>query len=285
MKNRSILIYGLAMTLVLAMYFLLPTKKNDRLSSSTIGAKKMSLEEFRYNFINQQADSTKLVLNQLESRLSEAKDSLSNITVLTDGINVYNKLQAPEVAALLVYKKAGFIKNTNSWELAGSNFVNLLSDPRLDTSLVADISEYAIRSFEKSISLDSNNIGSKLKLAQCYLQLTNKPMDGVQLLLGVVRKDSTNIEAQLLLAKFGLMSGQLEKVGQRLEKVLSLQPQNIDALLMRAEMYARSEKFELAAKDLTTVKNNAKTPPAMKNQLELAIKDLKARTTIPNQTK
>lgn len=273
------------MTLVLAMYFLLPTKKNDRLSSSTIGAKKMSLEEFRYNFINQQADSTKLVLNQLESRLSEAKDSLSNITVLTDGINVYNKLQAPEVAALLVYKKAGFIKNTNSWELAGSNFVNLLSDPRLDTSLVADISEYAIRSFEKSISLDSNNIGSKLKLAQCYLQLTNKPMDGVQLLLGVVRKDSTNIEAQLLLAKFGLMSGQLEKVGQRLEKVLSLQPQNIDALLMRAEMYARSEKFELAAKDLTTVKNNAKTPPAMKNQLELAIKDLKARTTIPNQTK
>ncbi|MBL7789509.1 MAG: hypothetical protein JNL75_06705 [Chitinophagales bacterium] len=285
MKNRSILIYGLAMTLVLAMYLLLPTKKNDRLSSSAIGAKKMSLEEFRYNFINQQADSTKLVLNQLESRLSEAKDSLSNVTVLTDGINVYNKLQAPEVAALLVYKKAGFIKNTNSWELAGSNFVNLLSDPRLDTSLVADISEYAIRSFEKSISLDSNNIGSKLKLAQCYLQLTNKPMDGVQLLLGVVRKDSTNIEAQLLLAKFGLMSGQLEKVGQRLEKVLSLQPQNIDALLMRAEMYARSEKFELAAKDLTTVKNNAKTAPAMKNQLELAIKDLKARTTIPNQTK
>lgn len=285
MKNRSILIYGLAMTLVLAMYFLLPTKKNDRLSSSAIGAKKMSLEEFRYNFINQQADSTKLVLNQLESRLSEAKDSLSNVTVLTDGINVYNKLQAPEVAALLVYKKAGFIKNTNSWELAGSNFVNLLSDPRLDTSLVADISEYAIRSFEKSISLDSNNTGSKLKLAQCYLQLTNKPMDGVQLLLGVVRKDSTNVEAQLLLAKFGLMSGQLEKVGQRLEKVLSLQPQNIDALLMRAEMYARSEKFELAAKDLTTVKNNTKTAPAMKDQLELAIKDLKARTTIPNQTK
>lgn len=285
MKNRSILIYGLAMTLVLAMYFLLPTKKNDRLSSSAIGAKKMSLEEFRYNFINQQADSIKLVLNQLESRLSEAKDSLSNVTVLTDGINVYNKLQAPEVAALLVYKKAGFIKNTNSWELAGSNFVNLLSDPRLDTSLVADISEYAIRSFEKSISLDSNNTGSKLKLAQCYLQLTNKPMDGVQLLLGVVRKDSTNVEAQLLLAKFGLMSGQLEKVGQRLEKVLSLQPQNIDALLMRAEMYARSEKFELAAKDLTTVKNNTKTAPAMKDQLELAIKDLKARTTIPNQTK
>ena len=285
MKNRSFLVFGLALVLAIAMYLFLPTKKNHRQANETNVKTKTSLEQFRYNFINQQADSTKLVLNQIEAKFSEATDSLSNVTALTQGIDIYNKLQAPEIAALLVYKKANFIKNTNSWELAGSNFINLLSDPRLDSNLVSDISQYAIKSFEKSIDLDSNNTGAKLKLAQCYIELTSKPMDGVQLLLGVVRKDSTNVDAQMLLARFGLVSGQLEKVGQRLEKVLSLQPQNTDALLMRAEMYARSEKYDLAAKDLTAVKNNPKTPKAMKEQLEMAIKDLKMRMTNPNQTK
>ena len=80
-----------------------------------------------------------------------------------------------------------------------------------------------------------------------------------------------------MLAKFGLVSGQLEKVNQRLENVLSLQPQNTEALLMRAEVHARSNQFELAAKDLTTVKNNSKTPQPMKEQLEVAIQDLKSR--------
>ncbi|MFN7238991.1 MAG: tetratricopeptide repeat protein, partial [Chitinophagales bacterium] len=276
--------FGLAILIALGMYLFLPTKKNKRDLVSSGPASKTSLEEFRYNFINKQADSTKLYLNAIEARLSEATDSLTAVKALTEGIEVYNRLQAPEIAALFVFKKASYIQNTNSWELAGSNFISLLSDPKLDTNLYSDISKHAIQSFQKSIDLDSNNLGAKMKLAQCYMELSNQPMDGVQLLLGIVKKDSANIDAQLLLAKFGLVSGQLEKVSQRLENVLYLQPQNPDALLMRAEVFARMEKYELAAKDLTSVKNNSKTPQAMKEQLEVAIQDLKTRTK-PNQTK
>ncbi len=283
MKHRSSLIFGLAILIGLAMYLFLPTKKNQRDSVLSGPASKTSLEQFRYNFINKQADSTKLYLNAIEARLSQATDSLATVNALTEGIEVYNRLQAPEIAALFVFKKVNFIKNTNSWELAGSNFINLLSDPKLDTNLFSDISKHAIQSFQKSIDLDSNNTGAKMKLAQCYMELSNQPMDGVQLLLGIVKKDPANIDAQLLLAKFGLVSGQLEKVSQRLENVLSLQAQNPDALLMRAEVFARMEKYELAAKDLTSVKNNSKTPQAMKEQLEVAIQDLKTRTKT-NQT-
>jgi hypothetical protein len=283
LKHRSSLIFGLAILIGLAMYLFLPTKKNQRDSVLSGPASKTSLEQFRYNFINKQADSTKLYLNAIEARLSQATDSLATVNALTEGIEVYNRLQAPEIAALFVFKKVNFIKNTNSWELAGSNFINLLSDPKLDTNLFSDISKHAIQSFQKSIDLDSNNTGAKMKLAQCYMELSNQPMDGVQLLLGIVKKDPANIDAQLLLAKFGLVSGQLEKVSQRLENVLSLQAQNPDALLMRAEVFARMEKYELAAKDLTSVKNNSKTPQAMKEQLEVAIQDLKTRTKT-NQT-
>jgi len=285
LKYRPFIVFGLAILLVLVMYLFLPTKKNSRVSSvSGVGAQ-ISLEQFRYNFINKQSDSTKRMLNQLEVLLTKATDSASMVSVLTEGIEVYNKLQSPEIAALFVYKKADYIKNTNSWEMAGSNFLHLLSDQHLDTNLYDDVSKHAIRCFQKSVDLDSNNVGAKIKLAQCFLQLSNQPMDGVQLLLGIVRKNPSNVEAQLLLAKFGLVSGQLEKVAQRLENVLSLQPLNEDALLLRAELHVRTGKFELAIKDLTAVKNNPKTPKIMKSQLEMAIQDLKTRSSETQQTK
>ena len=277
MKNNTFLVFGLALLVIVGLYLFLPTKTNKRDTGTTVLTSQTTLEQYRYNFINKQADSTKLLLNQIETKISEASDSLNSVSALTAGIEEYTKLQAPEVAALLVFKKASYIKNTNSWELTGDNFLSLLSDPRLDTHLINDVSKHAIQSFEKSITLDSNNVGSKMKLAQCFMELSNKPMDGVQLLLGIAKKDPKNIEAQLLLAKFGLVSGQLEKVNQRLENVLSLQPQNTEALLMRAEVHARSNQFELAAKDLTTVKIYSKTPQPMKEQLEVAIQDLKSR--------
>lgn len=277
MKNNTFFVFGLALLVIVGLYLFLPTKTNKRDTGTTVLTSQTTLEQYRYNFINKQADSTKLLLNQIETKISEASDSLNSVSALTAGIEEYTKLQAPEVAALLVFKKASYIKNTNSWELTGDNFLSLLSDPRLDTHLINDVSKHAIQSFEKSIALDSNNVGSKMKLAQCFMELSNKPMDGVQLLLGIAKKDPKNIEAQLLLAKFGLVSGQLEKVNQRLENVLSLQPQNTEALLMRAEVHARSNQFELAAKDLTTVKINSKTPQPMKEQLEVAIQDLKSR--------
>ena len=182
MKNNTFLVFGLALLVIVGLYLFLPTKTNKRDTGTTVLTSQTTLEQYRYNFINKQADSTKLLLNQIETKISEASDSLSAVSALTAGIEEYTKLQAPEVAALLVFKKASYIKNTNSWELTGDNFLSLLSDPRLDTHLINDVSKHAIQSFEKSITLDSNNVGSKMKLAQCFMELSNKPMDGVQLL-------------------------------------------------------------------------------------------------------
>lgn len=271
---RSSVVFGLAFILVLAMYLFLP-KKDVSKASSVENKSLRTLEAYRYEFINKQADSTKLILNELEVKLRDAKDSMASAMAYSEGIAIYNRLQAPEIAALLVFQKAKLIKNTNSWEMAGTNFLQLLSDPNLDTNLVSDIAKHSVESFENSVKLDSNNVGAKMKLAECYMQLSNKPMDGVQLLLGIVKQYPKNIEAQLLLAKFGIVSGQYEKVMQRLENVLSLEPQNTDALLMRAQVYASTEKYDLAAKDLGIVKSNKNTPESMKIQIETAIQDLK----------
>ena len=169
------------------------------------------------------------------------------------------------------------INNPNSWELCGDNFIALVLEGKADSNLVSDIGRYAISSYENSVELDSNKQSSKIKLAQCYMELANEPMKGVQLLLGVTRSDSNNVEAQFLLAKFGLVSGQIEKVLVRLGKVLSLQPQNIEARLMRVDAYMQSGNKVEAIKDLKYLKALKIVPSDMRNQLEVAIKDIESK--------
>lgn len=276
MIQNKYFIFGLAIVLTLAIFLFVPTKKRVTEVTSAANKSNYNLAKYQSDFYKKQTDSIQAIIRGLEEKLIKAEDSSTKLAALTESINYYNQIESPEIASLLIYKKAEIIKNTNSWKLTGDNFIHLLSDMKLDTALLGDVSEYAIKSYQNSVDLDSNNLEAKMQLASCYMEMSNQPMNGVQLLLGIVRKDENNIKAQLLLAKFGLVSGQYEKVAVRLEKILSLQPKNQDALLMRAEVYAQTGKPALAAKDLKTV-SNGNIPKEFKTQLDAAIKDLESK--------
>lgn len=277
MNKNLYLLLALAFAVILSIFLFIPTKKRKTSEDTQASKLNYTLVQYQSDFYLKQSDSIKLIIRGIEEKIAKANDSATKINALTEGIAFYTKLESPEIASLLIYDKAEVIKNTNSWKISGDNFIALLADMKLDTSLIVNVSEYATKSYEKSVQLDSNNTEAKIQLAQCYMEMGGQPMNGVQLLLGIVRKDSKNIKAQLLLAKFGLVSGQYEKVLERLQNVLSLQPQNRDALLMRAEAYAQTGKSALAAKDLRVVLNDSKTPQMMKKQLEMAIKDLETK--------
>ncbi len=64
----------------------------------------------------------------------------------------------------------------------------------------------------------------------------------------VAELDSTNIYAQMTLGEASMMSGQLDKAIERFKKVTQLQPNNLEAILYLADVYARKgEKQEAAA--------------------------------------
>ena len=52
--------------------------------------------------------------------------------------------------------------------------------------------------------------------------------EGIMKLLAVTKKDSNNIRAIYYLGFFSLESGQLQKAEKRFEKLISLQPQNVE---------------------------------------------------------
>jgi tetratricopeptide (TPR) repeat protein len=95
--------------------------------------------------------------------------------------------------------------------------------------------------FERSLKINPKNDSAKVGLGACYLfgGISATPMEGIMKIREVVEKDSTNIYAQLMLARGSVMSGQYDKAVARLETVVGLQPKNIDGILMLADVYER----------------------------------------------
>lgn len=102
----------------------------------------------------------------------------------------------------------------------------------------------AIELFERAIKLDPNNDDLRIGLGSSYVFGKGRSgdpqqtMKGIQELLTVVRKDSTNMKAQFVLGVGGFVSGQYDKAVERFHKVVAAKPDNLEAIAFLADTYA-----------------------------------------------
>ncbi|MBC6491650.1 tetratricopeptide repeat protein [Flavihumibacter stibioxidans] len=133
--------------------------------------------------------------------------------------------------------------------------------------------------FEKAIVLNPNSDSLKVGLGSTFIfgAPADNPqavMQGIQQVLEVSRRDSTNVYAQKMLGIGGILSGQYDKAVERLEKVAKSEPEDLEVMLMLAEGYERSgqkakaiEWYEHAAEHISN--------PALKAELTKRIQQLK----------
>lgn len=113
-----------------------------------------------------------------------------------------------------------------------------------EESLVRWETDEAIGLYEAALARHPDNEDLKIGLASCYIfgkgrfGDASQTMKGVQELLAIVRKDSTNLKAQLMLGVGGFMSGQYDKALVRLTQVVKEQPDNLEAVAFLADTYA-----------------------------------------------
>lgn len=108
--------------------------------------------------------------------------------------------------------------------------------------------------FQKALLLNPDNDDLKVGLGSCYVYgqgMTGDPqqtMKGIQQLLEVVRKDSNNMKAQMVLGIGAVISGQNEKGIERLNKVVTFDPHNLEAVSWLADAYAATGDKQNAIK-------------------------------------
>ena len=96
--------------------------------------------------------------------------------------------------------------------------------------------------FERSLKINPQNDSARVGLGATYLfgGISDMPMEGILKIREVADRDSTHIYAQLTLAKGSLITGQYDKARERLMTVNRLQPGNVDAVLLLADLSERT---------------------------------------------
>lgn len=132
--------------------------------------------------------------------------------------------------------------------------------------------------FEKALVLDPDNDSLQIGLGSTYIfgapaDNPQELMQGIQQILAVSRKDSTNIYAQKMLGIGGIVSGQYDKAVERLEKVSLATPHDMEVLLMLAEGYERMGNKQKAADWYKRAADHVENA-ALKTELEKRVQQL-----------
>ncbi|HSC36808.1 MAG TPA: tetratricopeptide repeat protein [Chitinophagaceae bacterium] len=288
MKKQQFILVGSGIVLLVLLYFFgntVPPKKETQSAVAVAQAGQQApTQKIAFNTILQAAKQ-KLTPSQQEYT-TRLESSVVRGDVKAQQIKVYQQLAAFwkdsahyfEPYAWYIASAAKLENSEKSLTFAARQFLNALqgtNTPQVKTWMADQAKEL----FEKALELNPANDSSRIGLGSCYIfgssaESPQEMMQGIQQILAVANRDSTNMYAQLMLGVGGVVSGQLDKAQARLTKVVEHEPANLEGLLMLAEVYERKGEKAAAAKWYEQAGKYI-TDEGMKEELNNKIKTLK----------
>jgi len=282
-KKKQFILIGSGALLFCLIYFFgrtVPAKSNTPVTkvattagnSADILDTKSVLTAFKQELTpNQQA-----YVNQLETAVVRGDVKEQQIKVYHQIANFWSDSAHMRVPFAYYSGMASKLENSEkSLTFAAHYFLEGLrqqSNPGLKRWMASEAKEL----FEKALVLNPKNDSSKVGLGSCYLfgNISETPMQGIQMIREVAERDPDNMYAQFMLGLGGMESGQFDKAIERLTKVVSNQPQNLEATITLAEAYERSGDKKNAVKWYETSKKFFKEEEIIK-EIDQRIEDLK----------
>jgi thioredoxin-like negative regulator of GroEL len=250
MKKQQILVAGTGVLILLALFFfgntVPPRKARDAATSgpsSTPAVKSIGLQD---------------ILQELEAHLTPAQ--LSHVNRLKHSV-VRGDVVAQQISAdrqlarfwkdsvadgflLYAYYTGEAAKLENSEKSLNFAARQILDGLQVqeDVRVKGWMAGEAKGLFERVLAIDAGNDSAKVGLGASYIFGAGagdptEVMQGIQQILQVARRDSTNMYAQFMLGVGGIESGQFDNAIKRLTTVVRHEPGNVEAMLLLAEAY------------------------------------------------
>ncbi len=220
------------------------------------------------------ADTQKIITEMKANfkKLSANTERTSKMEAAEKLAAMYSRLRDPMGNAYYVSEAAALANDTIHWAIAGDRWMAIAQGVE-QQDIKGFTAKKAEAAYTKAVEL-SPTVSNKVKLASTYVEGGENPMKGIGMLLEIVRADSTVEEAQFTLGRFSLVSGQYDKAIIRFEKVLSLRPQNSEAMFLLAEAYRgngnKKKAIELFEKCRKQVDN-----PDLRKEIDSYIANIK----------
>ena len=126
------------------------------------------------------------------------------------------------------------------WLNAGNHFNDAYKFTQ-DTAARQTFAANAAESFQNALKLNPKSLDAKTGLGVAFVNGAGAPMQGIGLLLEVVKEDPKNIAAQMSLGQFAITSGQFEKAIDRFKTIIAIKP-GFEGYFYLAECYKQIGK-------------------------------------------
>lgn len=239
MTRGQIILSVFSVALVAVLYFFVPTKaqkKSDTASSANRdmpakqdAAPDFNLADYKKDKMTAVSAAVKTQIETLEKQ--NTKESLLQLNEL------YVQNGMPLLACVMIKQIAEKDNKEIDWLKAGDAFNAIAMMEQKDGGLMKYAMQEATACYQKTVDINPNNIDYQIKLATGIMEGGEQPMQGVQILLKIIEKNPDHIPANLILGRYGIISGQYDKAVARLEKVVKLDPKNTEAYFYLAEAY------------------------------------------------
>ena len=247
MKKPQLITIGIAVFLVAVIYYFGRTTplKTDRAAANPVQSGVTTTASITDTILNM---AKRQIKPEQVMRLTTLENSISRGAVKAQQLNIYHQLAHfwnDSAGLFLPYAfyegQAARLENSeNSLTFAARLFLdNLQQEQSIDFRRWEALQAKDL--FERSLMINKDNDSAKVGVGACYLfgNISDAPMEGIGKIREVFTRDSNNVYAHMMLVKGSLLSGQYDKAITRLDKIIRLEPDNLEAIMIMADVYDR----------------------------------------------
>ena len=203
------------------------------------------LMDAKDSLTNNQA--SELVL--LERRLQAVEeDTTERITALKKLSGKWYEIGNYAIAGTYAMQVAELENTPRAHAIAGTT-LTICVQRAPDEKVKTYCNKYAEQSFLAAASLAPEELTHRINLALLYADNppADNPMKGILQLLELNKQAPDNVSILVNLARLGTQTGQYDKAAGRLERAVALEPDNLRANCLLAEVYTQLQRSDEAA--------------------------------------
>jgi len=171
----------------------------------------------------------------------------------------WDDLEQAIPSALYLEEVAKEQSSLQNWVKAGDRFLKAFDNTQ-DSLVKPAMLQKANQAFTKAVAIDSTDLDAKTGMGITVVNGMGAPMEGIAMLLDVVKKDPKNFKANMNLGLFAIKSGQFDKAITRFEDLIKNIKATPDAYFYLATAYENLGKNQKAIEAYLQSKKLAANP-------------------------
>ena len=218
-------------------------------------------------------------ITSLEGQLKNAPDDADKLSLQKQLAKIWDDVNQPAPAAFYYQAIARKENTAANWIAAGNHFNDAYKLTQ-DTTAQPVFDAAAVEAFQNATKLEPENLDAKAGLGVAYVNGGGPPMQGIGLLLDVVKHDPKNTNAILNLGLFAMKSGQFDKAVDRFKSLVAIeqstqaQKPDVQPYFYLAESY-KQMGMKKEAIDAYQKCKDLISDPAFDQKIDAYIKELK----------